>query len=531
MMDRDNEHADREAAALFAAGGWMPDGAWSPPEPGKLSIPGIKILAVAGRGGMGVVYQAEQESLGRAVAVKVMAPALGRDPILAERFLREARLIASLDHPHILRIYDFGKTVDGLLYMVMEWAGGGDLKGKCPLDLNTVKEYLSALADALSFAHTQGIVHRDLKPANLLLDSAGCLKLADFGIATSRISDSSTKLTLTGMAVGTIDYMAPEQFRDEGEGGPATDVYALGVLAYEWLTGQLPRGAFRPASIVSGVPQSVDRVLAKALAPDPTDRYADAGAFGRDFEQAFTGRFRRAWLIAFPIIGFGALGLLIGIQHLRSKHEERSPSRAVERVAPIDLKVVSDRVAPSPGTDSSSAGGEWISLLDKVEPDRDAVDGRWAIVDGVLRSGEGRSVLRMPVSVSANYDLRIRFARMSGIHSVAVFLPTSVGTGTLDLDGWELGIGGLQDIGGQDMRVHGDYFPIRLENERTVLLEIEVRGDQVRVWIDKEAVLNQNLGGQSFTVNPVWRSELGVQLGIGSWKSPTDFDELSYRQR
>jgi serine/threonine protein kinase/tetratricopeptide (TPR) repeat protein len=249
------------------------------------SLGRYRLEATLGRGGMAEVYRATDTKLGRTVAVKVINPAHASDTQFLERFLREARLVASLEHPSILPIYDFGEE-GGLPFLVMPYLPGGTLRERVgkPFPLPLAASYVRQLADALDAAHAAQILHRDVKPANVLLGKGDRLALADFGIA--KMVESVTGLTATGMVVGTPIYMAPEQAQGR-PASPATDRYALGVVAYELLAGTPPfegesalalmhQHVTMPApalsSRVGGLPPELDLVFERALAKDPSAR-------------------------------------------------------------------------------------------------------------------------------------------------------------------------------------------------------------------------------------------------------------------
>ena len=195
-----------------------------------------------GRGGMSVVYRARDRRLNRPVAIKVLPPELAHDPAIRTRFTREAQMSAQLSHAHIVPIYDVGE-LEGLAYFVMALVTGGNLatlltsEPRQPLD--EVRRLLSEIADALAYAHLRGVIHRDIKPDNILLDeSNGRAIVTDFGIA--RAIEVSTRLTVTGIAVGTPAYMSPEQAVGDREIDGRSDIYSLGVIGYQMLTGRLP---------------------------------------------------------------------------------------------------------------------------------------------------------------------------------------------------------------------------------------------------------------------------------------------------
>jgi serine/threonine-protein kinase PpkA len=203
--------------------------------PADQPVPGYRIVRLLGRGGMATVYLAVQESLGREVALKLLAPELAEDPIAAERFIREARTAARLEHRHIVGVHDVGKH-ESQPYLSMEYMPGDSIAGGAmqPAEaLQVVRE----IALALDHAHQKGVVHRDVKPENILRRNDGSCALADFGIA--RTTEPGKPLTQEGMTVGTPHYMSPEQVQGLPLDG-RSDLYSLGVVLYQLLTGELP---------------------------------------------------------------------------------------------------------------------------------------------------------------------------------------------------------------------------------------------------------------------------------------------------
>jgi hypothetical protein len=228
---------------------------------------------------MGVVYKACQVKLDRLVALKVLPPETAADPAFAERFTREARALARLNHPHIIAIYDFGQE-GAMSYFVMEYVAGVNLRERLrqgPLPPGEALAIMDQLCDALQYAHEEGIVHRDIKPENVLLDRKGRVKVADFGIA-KLLQGQTKQYTLTGpwQVVGTLRYMAPEQMDNPLALDHRADIYSLGVVFYEMLTGGLPLGRFPRPSEKAAVDPRLDEVVLTALDPDPARRFQQA---------------------------------------------------------------------------------------------------------------------------------------------------------------------------------------------------------------------------------------------------------------
>jgi len=255
-----------------------------------------------GTGGMAEVWQAMDTSLERQVAIKVMAEDVARDPVYVQRFLREARVTARLEHPNILPIYDFGSE-GAVLYLVMPLLSGGTLreKARAGADPEHALGWLRALASALDFAHGEGVIHRDVKPANVLFDRTGRPLLGDFGLAKPI---GGEQMTQAGMVMGTPVYMSPEQVRGE-QAGPRSDQYALGVLAYYLLTGTPPfeansvfvvmektlrEEAELPSRLNAGLHRSVDYVILKAMDKRPEERFEACTAFVTALERAILSR-------------------------------------------------------------------------------------------------------------------------------------------------------------------------------------------------------------------------------------------------
>jgi serine/threonine protein kinase len=254
-------------------------GPFKAPTPAQLaaSFPQLEILEFLGQGGMGAVYKARQPKLDRFVALKILPPNADNADT-AERFMREARTLARLDHPGIIRIHDFGEA-DGLRYFLMEHVDGVNLRHfirNRSLTPAQVLEIIPQICEALQYAHDEGIIHRDIKPENILIDRKGKVKVADFGLA--KLMDRTADPTLTGthQVMGTPHYMAPEQIEKPLTVDRRTDIYALGVLFYEMLTGELPLGQFAPPSEKSGSDLRLDGVVLRALAREPERRFQGA---------------------------------------------------------------------------------------------------------------------------------------------------------------------------------------------------------------------------------------------------------------
>ncbi len=242
-----------------------------------------EIVDRIGAGGMGVVYKATQTNLQRTVAIKVLPSHFARDPEFVNRFHREARALASLNHPNIVSIFDLGQ-MDGLYYFVMEFVDGVALRELMRLGKLTPDQAMRMvplICDALEYAHGEGVVHRDIKPENILVDKKGRVRIADFGLARIVRGDApGGHVTQSNVVMGTLDYMAPEQRNDPRSVDHRADIYSLGVVIYEMLTGQLPVGRFEPPSRRLQIDVRFDDVVLRSLEQDPARRYQRASHVG-----------------------------------------------------------------------------------------------------------------------------------------------------------------------------------------------------------------------------------------------------------
>jgi predicted Ser/Thr protein kinase len=361
---------------------------------------GYRVERVLGRGGMSVVYLAEHPRLKNMVALKLLAPALAEDDLFRERLVRESQLAASLNHPNVIPVFDTGEE-DGVLFISMRFVDGVDLRSMLRDALPSIErtaEIVSQAASALDAAHARGLVHRDVKPANILIETGGeppgHVYVADFGL--TKHTDARTGATASGV-VGTVDYMAPEQIEGRQLDARA-DVYALGCVLYECLTGKPPFEHANdvavlwahireepplPSSADRSLPRAFDAIVDRALAKDPRDRYESAGALAADVREAAHTRKKaarlprprlprarrrrghRRWL--FPTIAGLLIGAAAGAAIAVAVRDDNgpAPSRAAGRVAaapdatllgfvPAQLKSSCARAsAPTPDFDTS----------------------------------------------------------------------------------------------------------------------------------------------------------------------------------
>ena len=263
--------------------------AFVPPTVGHLSglFPSLEIIELLGAGGMGAVYKARQQGLDRVVALKILPEEFAHDVKFALRFTREARTLAKLNHPNIVSLFEFGKAKD-THYFLMEYVDGPtlrDIVSKGHLSPSHALAIVPQLCDALQFAHDKGVIHRDIKPENILMAKDGSVKIADFGL--SRIlgnGSQPTGLTHTHQVMGTPRYMAPEQFEGAHHVDHRADIYSLGVVIYEMLTGELPMGRFAAPSQKVKIDVRLDEVVLRTLEKEPQRRYQHASQIKSDVQ-------------------------------------------------------------------------------------------------------------------------------------------------------------------------------------------------------------------------------------------------------
>ncbi len=309
----------------------------------EAALPSYEIGAELGRGGWGVVLAGRHRQLGREVAIKQLPRAFAADPDVRARFTAEARVLASLDHPHIVPVYDYVEQ-DGLCLLVMEQLPGGTLWSRFSTDGFTPPAATAAVLASiagLQAAHEHHILHRDVKPENLMFSASGALKVTDFGIAKV-VGGEGTLATRAGEVVGTPAYIAPEQARGAAL-SPATDVYAVATMFYELLSGQLPfaddgdamallfKHAFETpvplTDVAPFVPAPLAEVVMRGLATDPADRYPSAEAFGVAIAEAATAAWGPGWLAAEGTPVMGASSIVAATDRVTSAAPGADPGR------------------------------------------------------------------------------------------------------------------------------------------------------------------------------------------------------------
>ena len=310
---------------------------WQPPSVEQIAVlfPQWEVRRLLGRGGMGVVYEVRQPELDRLVAVKLLPLVASRDEHLVERFRREARALAKLRHPGIVSLFESGISPAGHFYFVMEHVDGSPLSSLIAegrLDVPKAIEIVRQVCEALAYAHAQGVIHRDIKPSNILIDQTGRAKVADFGLARldqAETASGAISMSRTGQFMGTPAYAAPEQVKDAAHVDHRADIYALGVLLYEMLTGDLPRGVFQPPSAKARTGPHLDDVVRRAMQERPEDRYQAAAELQKDISRKETRS--KAWVLLL-IIAITAAAVTWALQN-RTDQTDPSDQTKTKAVA------------------------------------------------------------------------------------------------------------------------------------------------------------------------------------------------------
>ncbi len=340
-----------------------------------------KIIEEVGRGSFAAVYKAVDTTLDRTVALKCLAPHLLWDPTFVQRFQREAKVAANLDHPNIVTIYEVSQ-IEGVYFIAMQFLEGRTLsqilEAEGPLPVSRVQAIIEQIASALDYAHARGFVHRDVKPSNVIVADDGWATLTDFGLVKA---GERTELSTTGVVFGTPEYMSPEQVEGEKELDARSDIYSLGVMVYEMLTGKVPFGGTTPLSIMRGhadkppprpskinpaVSPAVEAVLLKALAKKREKRYRSAGEMAAALRQAVSGAVVEAkrvpplppvparpalpwkWVAGFGVAAVVVVGLIIALASRSGPTAKPTPAPGVAALAPTATPTTVPTNTPTP---------------------------------------------------------------------------------------------------------------------------------------------------------------------------------------
>ncbi len=490
---------------------------WQPPTVAEAArlFPQYEVSALLGRGGMGAVYQGRQTELDRLVAIKLLPLEVSVDRDFADRFRREARAMAKLQHPNIIDVHDFGTTAEGHLYFVMEYVDGTNLDAMIRgpgLEPAQALHIIGSVCDALAYAHAEGVVHRDIKPANVMVSKKGRVKVADFGLA--RLADAEAEQlghTVTGTVMGTPDYMAPEQKRGMNVDHRA-DIYSLGVMLYEMLCREVPQGIFDPPSHRVAVDSRVDQVVIKAMQQQPDRRYQSTQEMKADVDAAGTPQPKALALARLPLGGMSrAMTMLApgtaprskkrpifaGLSFLAIGAAALSCLQPWKKSAPPSPSPAPQMAASPTGTGNpgaltkTAAFGPWQPLFTEAEW-KETVPGQREVVDGRLHL-LGPAVEK-PQS-AADGAIRARIQYQPGSKAMGFTARVS------DVGRYKLSIVndrslGLRFFGGArsssaNMHKLGDYYlPKPLQPGDTLLLELRLQGDRLIVLVDGAVIID-----------------------------------------
>lgn len=462
----------------------------------SFEIPGVEIHHRIGRGGMGEVYFATLVESGEEVAVKILNPASDGDPLSAERFIREGETLDRLNHPNLLKICGRGELPDGRPFFITDYAEGGTLddvlRSGVRLEEEVIHQYARELCAGLAEVHAVGLVHRDIKPSNLLIDGEGRLIVADFGLAKT-LHVEATELTLSGTSLGTANYMAPEQSLPGAKIDARADVFAVGVVLYKMLTGELPKGQFKPPSRFQRS-RDWDRIIASCLATSPMDRVGDAVVLEKRIQKlTFDSQSRRKWLAT----GAGAAALF-GVGYIANEI----------RISAID--------------------SGWIDLLPTFD-----LGPPWSF------GAEGSLLCNEPVESGMafaefdpgdSYELRLTWRRTEGTASLCVFLPTLGGICQFEMGAWRREWVGIQSIDGSSLLEPGnDSVRMTFVNGEDYDIFLQVTPETIRFSINDDSPVEVDIAGKRLSLVELWRTDVTDRIGFGAWLCRAEFSRLDYR--
>lgn len=508
----------------------------------EVVVAGFRLLGKLGSGGMGSVYHAYQESLDREVAIKVFKPQAEESTILLERLKNEGRLLAQIGHKNVLGIYDAGVCDDGSPYLVLEYAAGGDIGAKLKregrLSENDAVAVAIDVAKALEAVHKQGIIHRDIKPANVLLATDWTVKLADFGVSKTSV-DLTEALTMTGTTYGTLDYMSPEQLDGQGLDERA-DIYSVGVLIYELLTGVTPRGAYESLGNQS-VSKKLARIVTRCMQRNKAQRFSSATELIEALDKCVTSRNFIKPLVITGVCGAIILAIAGISRFLKDKDTTVADARTVEQTQDeqpnngANRELTGDEkkkqhdlpAATQPTIDSDG----FHKLMSVVNTQRDVVSGDWTLSDVDVRSSgqENNERLMIPFEPGESYEILLECTRLSGNGQIAILLPTAAGPIALELDHPEGNLGGVLNLNGQNYREHGRDFTKNLQSGKTFKLRVLVTPQHVSLWIDYHKIQYWKLLDSEASLPERWALPKVKTLGLGTVSSEVSFSNLRYK--
>ncbi len=476
---------------------------------------GYTIQRKLGQGGMGAVYLAIDEELEREIAIKVFTNQ-SADPMNLERVRQESDIMARIQHRNVISIYKVISSEQSFC-LVLEYAAAGDLSRKIAaegsLEHEQMVKHCSEICDGLEQIHQLGIIHRDIKPANILLTSQGVAKVADLGIAKDTAAES---LTMTGSYLGSMMYVAPEQMTASSLVDARADIWAMGILIYEMLTGNPPKAVLE-SELMEPLPEAIRPIVRRCLKQNPENRYPNVMELKADLLKSLEPKHPQALpakklslktlLITSSILIIAATSIAI-FSPKKEQNEPKDPAPTTASEETIDL----------------------INLLHSpLQPDR----GTWQIKNDNLRCQTGNKVacISFPVDALGNsYDLSFNVVRHQGRYSAAVYLPTSIGNVTFDLDGWGSRQSGIQALDKQDLRHHSQGFRFGMENGTSYQLRLEVRENYVDAYIDGKKVNHCNLTGKTGSIIANWDIPRKHAISLAAWQSEMTFSKIKLKK-
>lgn len=494
-----------------------------PASDSDVELPGFEILGVLGQGGMGAVYRAKHLELGREVALKIFNARGSEQDLFVERLKREGRLMAQLEHSNVLGIYDAEVMEDGTPYLVLEYVKGEDLQKRIYERKQLSKKEAIRIAvkvcEGLSAVHKLGIIHRDIKPANVLLGDDGSVKVTDFGVSKETLEEGAmTALTMTGTTIGTVDYMSPEQARGD-EVDERSDIYSVGVLLYEMISGVTPRGAFESLAKY-GAPRSLDRLVMRCLQRDPERRPGSAANLAQELKKVFLQiRGRRKKEIKPLIYGGVAAAAAVGVMAMFAL---RGQKRMVD-----DSTIGEARATPVHYSEVNAVDGQ-IGVEKDLTADLDMRgnirNGQWWNYGGKITcSNEKGAMLMLGFRPGGSYTLSMELTRVSGDQAVVIFLPTVLGDLAFVID--QDGFTGVEKLTGHSLRRHPKTQRFEVQNGRLYDFKAEVSPQVLRVWLNGQKT-EWALDGQSCELPELWQGADNGSLGLAVVESQVIFSKL-----
>jgi serine/threonine protein kinase len=571
---------------------------WQAPsvEEMQAMLPQYEVIDILGRGGMGAVYKARQKSLKRLVAIKILPLGMADDEMkFVERFQNEAQTMAAMNHPAIVSVYDFGETANGLLYFIMEYVDGSDVHKLIQASGKLSGEYALAITahvcDALSYAHKRGVIHRDIKPANILIDQEGHIKVADFGLAKMDDPSQTSGLTKTNMAMGTPDYVAPEVLVTGMVADHRADLYAVGVMLYQMLTGEVPRGMFKlPSQKGIGSDPRFDEIICKAMEQDREERYQSAMDVRHALDVILTtpqpkddgtGIVSASQIPQKPVakqprppgersqapaqnavaapkakappkkqspatlwLSIGGIVAVLGVTGFlvlgdKPKPQAIATNETASATSPSAKPPIKALENPNPAATAipASAQGKEIDLLPLVDVKRDAVAGDWSRKGDSISVGTppGVTVLELPYQPPEEYDFEMEFTPDGPGSNVNQYV--SAGGHSF---AWKMNahsktppLYGFELLDGKfckDTDEASTTSDVALVQGQRYHSTVQVRRGSLRALLDGKLVVNWVGDFKRLSMEAIAKLRDDGHIGIGSWKRAVTFHKITVRE-